>query len=80
MSSHITIEERLEIFAQRGMTHGFSLKLWPSKAKALRREGIVLSNPRPTGRRGEKRFDINFSNPTPGKFSETLFLMAMEEN
>ena len=78
MTHRITIEERLEIFAQGGLTGGFTLKLWKSKAKSLEKQGIVLFNPKPTGRNGEMKYEIDYSVPIPGTLSETLYQMAME--
>lgn len=78
MTHRITIEERLEIFAQGGLTHGFTLRLWDSKAKALEKQGIVLRNPKPTGRKGEKQYEIDFSLPLPGTLSQELYNIAKE--
>ena len=78
MTHRITIEERLEVFAQGGLTHGFTLRLWDSKAKSLEKQGIVLSNPKPTGRKGENQYEIDFSLPLPGTFSQELYNIAME--
>ena len=76
MTHCITIEERLEVFAQGGRTHGFTLRLWHSKAKALEKQGIVLRNPKPTERKGEKQYEIDFSLPIPGTLSQKLYDIA----
>lgn len=74
------IEERLEAFASRGKTNGFTLRIWSSKAKALEKQGIILRNPKPTGRIGEAEYEIDFSIPMPGTFSEYLYEIAMRKN
>lgn len=76
MTHRISIEDRLEIFAQGGLTHGFTLRLWNAKAKTLEKQGIILRNPKPTGRKGENQYEIDFSNPTPGTFSQELYDIA----
>lgn len=78
MTPRITIEDRLENKAYKGITCGFTLKLWPSQAKALERKGLVLRNPKPTKRRGEKEYEIDFSIPVPGTYSEDLYKIAVE--
>lgn len=77
MNYHISIEDRLESFAENGILCGFTLKLWKSKAKSLEKMGIVLRNPIPTGRKGECEYEIDYSIPIPGTFSEELYNMAM---
>lgn len=77
MNHHITIEDRLESFAENGMLCGFTLKLWNSKAKSLEKMGIMLRNPISTGRKGEYEYEIDFSIPIPGTFSEELYNIAM---
>lgn len=78
MNHGITIEERLKIFAEKGYLGGFTLKVWDSKAKSLRKQGIFLDNPQPTGRKGEAQYEICFLFPVPGTFSEELYNIAME--
>ena len=78
MNYRITIEDRLEAYAEKGELGGFTLKLWKSKAKSLEKQGIVLHNPVPTGREGEAQYEIDFSIPIPGTFSEELYNMAMK--
>ena len=78
MNHGITIEERLEIFAEKGFLGGFTLRIWNSKAKSLIKQGILLENPVPTGRKGEAQYEVSFLIPTPGTFSEELYNTAME--
>lgn len=78
MNHGITIEERLEIFAEKGYLGGFTLRIWDSKAKSLRKQGIILDNPKPTGRKGEAQYEVCFLFPVPGTFSEKLYNIAME--
>ena len=77
MVPRLTIEDRLMIFAEGGITNGFTLRLWKDKAKKLEKEGIVLRNPVPTGRSGETKYEIDFSVPMPGTFSEQLYEIAV---
>ena len=76
----LSIEERLTIFAEGGRLNGFTLRLWADQAAKLQRQGIVLTNPIPTGRKGETRYDIDFSLPLPGTMSETLYYIAVTVN
>ena len=73
---NVTIEERLVEYASLGYTKGFRLNIWHRKASQLSREGIRLTEARPTGREGESRYKIDFSVPIPGTFSQTLFDLA----
>lgn len=78
MTDHITIEERLEIFALKGFTGGFTLKLWPCKAKSLEKQGIILRQQKPTSRKGEYTYEIDFSMPIPNTLSEELYNIAIK--
>ena len=78
MIPRITIEDRLVIFAQGGMTKGFTLKIWKNKVKHLEKEGIKLKNPQPTGKKGLSKYEVDFSEPVPDTFSEKLFDIAVE--
>lgn len=78
MTEKFGIEQRLEEFAELGKDHGFTLRIWDSKVKSLEKEGIRLLNPKPTGRRGENRYEIDFSNPVPGTMSERLYHIALQ--
>lgn len=73
-----TYEDRLEEFAQKGRTSGFRISLWKNQAKKLEKEGIILRNPRPTEQSGKISYDIDFSLPIPGTFSEHLHKIALE--
>ena len=77
---HLSIEERLVILAESGRVNGFTLKLWKSQVSRLQKQGIVVTNPRPTDRKGENRYDIDFSLPLPGTMSEKLYGIAVEAN
>ena len=78
MVGHITLLERLEVFAEGGVLNGFTLRLWDKQAERLKKEGILLKNPQPTGRKGENRYEIDFSSPIHGTLSMRLYLMALE--
>ena len=78
MIGRLSIEDRLEIFAEGGLFNGFTLCLWNKQADHLLEEGIILSDPKPTGRKGEYRYKIDFSHPSKGTLSERLYLMACE--
>ena len=76
----LTIEERLVILAESGRVNGFTLKLWNSQVSRLQKQGIVVTNPRHTERKGENRYDIDFSLPLPGTMSEKLYNIAVKAN
>lgn len=78
MTEKFGIEQRLEEFAELGKDHGFTLRIWDSKVKSLEKEGIRLLNPKPTGRMGEHRYEIDFSHPIPGTMSERLYHIALQ--
>lgn len=78
MSDNFSIEKMLEEFAKLGKDHVFKLRILDSKVKSLEKEGIRLLNPQPTGRRGENRYEIDFSNPVPGTMSERLYHIALQ--
>jgi len=80
MKHHISIEDRLEMYAEHGYTKGFTLKIWNPKANYLRLQGVSLRNPIPTDRRGEYQYEVDFSAPLPGTLSERLYKIAMEVN
>ncbi len=71
-------EKRLVEFAAHGRTAGFRLPLWDGQAKKLRKEGVALSGETPTGTKGKNFYDIDFSLPIPGTFSEYLHKIALE--
>ena len=80
MVSRIPIEDRLAIFAQGGMMKGFTLKIWKRKAVYLEKEGIKLTNPKPTGKKGLSKYEVDFSTPIPGTLSQRLYNLAMENS
>ena len=68
----LSILERLEIFAEGGVSKGFSLRLWKKQAEQLKNWGISLGEPSPTEREGAARYAIDFSNPPADTVADRL--------
>ena len=62
MLEKITILDRLEIFAESGLTEAM-LKLWNNQIERLRRDGFEVTIIAPTERKGEYYCKIDWKNP-----------------
>lgn len=71
-------EERLEAFARQGRTAGFRISIWKGQAKKLEKEGIILRDELSTETKGKFSYEVDFSLPIPGTFSEHLHKIALE--
>ena len=63
MQEVITIMDRLEIFAEFGLTEA-KLKLWNNQRERLEKDGFYVAVIAPTGRKGENYCIIDWKLPT----------------
>ena len=63
MLGRITIMDRLEIFAESGLTEAM-LKLWNNQKERLERDGFDVTVLAPTDRKGEHYCKIDWKQPT----------------
>ena len=81
MLDGLTIEERLEIFAEKGQTSAY-LKLWKNQIFKLQKEGFDVDVIFPTSRRGEYYCCVYWEEPHgPGASAlRELTLESLEDN
>ena len=63
MQEKFTIMDRLEIFAESGLTEA-TLKLWNNQKERLERDGFDVMVITPTDRKGENYCKIDWKHPT----------------